>query len=69
MPKRVRAVKITPGLGRFVQNPDDVVGGDHLHDPARHAHPRVVVDDVEDLEHLAVGQWHVGHVGLPALVG
>ena len=35
----------------------------------RHAQPRVVVDDVEDLVDDAVGHLDVGDVGLPALVG
>ena len=65
---REKRGRITPGVGRLVQDPDDIVGLDHLHGPRRHAQPRVVVDHVEDLIDLAVPELDMGHVGLPGLV-
>ena len=59
--------RVAPGLSRFMQYPDDIRRLDHLHGPRGHAQPGVV--EVEHLVDVAVGQFDVGHVGLPALVG
>jgi hypothetical protein len=55
--------------GGFVEAGDDVAGLEHSAGVAGHAESGVVVEDVEDLDVGAVGEWDVGDVELPALVG
>jgi hypothetical protein len=52
-----------------VEGGDDVVGVDDAECFGGDAEPGVVVDDVEDLDVVAVGEGPVGDVHLPALVG
>jgi hypothetical protein len=52
-----------------MQDPHDIDGFDVHHRPRRHADPRMVIDDVEDLEHRAGLELDMSDVGLPTLVG
>lgn len=57
-----------PAAGRVAEQPHDAVGG---RDPERAAgdqHPRVVVDDLADLDVGVVSETPVRHIRLPALV-
>jgi hypothetical protein len=60
---------ITPGSGRLAEAGVDVGRFEHRPADTGDAQPRVVVDDVEDLDVGPVGEGPVGDVGLPQLVG
>ena len=61
--------RVAPGGGGLVQGADHVRGPGGGKRPGGDAHPGVVIDDVEHLEHRPASPRDVGDVGLPALVG
>ena len=60
---------IAIGGNGFAEAGVDVAGLEHPEGVAAYAQPRVVVDDVEDLDVGAVGEWPMGDIQLPAFVG